>query len=98
MRLYDLTNPDHRLIASKKVEQPLASVRRLAHKVSDEVVMRFTGEQGIADTKIAFVSGPRGAKEIVISDYDGAGPMPVTKNGSINLSPGGGPTLRPLAS
>src|SRR4029450_5881880 len=47
MRLYDLTNPDHRLIASKKFEQPLASVRRLAHKVSDEVVMQFTREQGI---------------------------------------------------
>jgi TolB protein len=97
MRLYDLTNPDHRLIASKKFEQPLASVRRLAHKVSDEVVMQFTGEPGVADTKIAFVSGPRGAKEIVISDYDGAGPMPVTKNGSINLSPVWSPDSRSLA-
>ena len=73
MRLYDLTNPDHRLIASKKFEQPTASVRRLAHKVADEIVMQFTGDRGIADTKIAFVSGPRGAKEIVIADYDGAG-------------------------
>lgn len=97
MRLYDLTNPDHRLIASKKFEQPLASARRLAHKVSDEIVMQFTGEPGIADTKIAFVSGPRGAKEIVISDYDGAGSMPVTKNGSINLSPVWSPDSRSLA-
>jgi TolB protein len=97
MRLYDLTNPDHRLIASKKFEQPLASVRRLAHKVSDEVVMQFTGEPGVADTKIAFVSGPRGAKEIVISDYDGAGSVPVTRNGSINLSPVWSPDSRSLA-
>ena len=64
MRLYDLTTPDHRLIASKKFEQPIASIRRLAHKVADEVVLQFTGERGIADTKIAYVSGPRGAKEI----------------------------------
>ena len=97
MRLYDLTNPDHRLIASKKFEQPIASVRRLAHKVSDEVVMQFTGEPGVADTKIAFVSGPRGAKEIVISDYDGAGAVPVTRNGSINLSPVWSPDSRSLA-
>ena len=87
MRLYDLTNPDHRLIASKKFEQPIASARRLAHKVADEIVMQFTGERGIADTKMAYASGPRGAKEVVMADYDGAGAASVTRNGSINLSP-----------
>ena len=59
--------------------------------------MQFTGEPGIADTKIAYVVGPRGAKEIVMADYDGAGPMPVTKNGSINLSPVWSPDARSLA-
>jgi len=97
MRLYDLTNPDFRLIASKKFEQPVASARRLAHKVADEIVMQFTGERGIADTKIAFVSGPRGAKELVMADYDGAGAAPVTRNGSINLSPVWSPDARSLA-
>jgi TolB protein len=97
MRLYDLTNPDFRLIASKKFEQPLASARRLAHKVADEIVMQFTGERGIADTKIAFVSGPRGAKELVMADYDGAGAASVTRNGSINLSPVWSPDARSLA-
>ena len=97
MRLYDLTNPDFRLIASKKFEQPLTSARRLAHKVADEIVMQFTGERGIADTKIAFVSGPRGAKELVMADYDGASAAPVTRNGSINLSPVWSPDARSLA-
>lgn len=55
MRLYDLTTPDHRLIASKKFELPMAQARRLAHKVADEVVLQFTGEPGVADTKIAYV-------------------------------------------
>jgi hypothetical protein len=32
MRLYDLTTPEHRLIASKKFELPLAQARRLGHK------------------------------------------------------------------
>src|SRR6266850_6361992 len=51
MRLYDLTTPEHRMIAGKKFELPTAQIRRLAHKVADEVVLQFTGEPGIADTK-----------------------------------------------
>jgi TolB protein len=97
MRLYDLTTPEHRLIASKKFELPAAQMRRLAHKVADEVVLQFTGEPGSADTKIAYVVGPLGAKEIVMADYDGAAPRPVTKNGSINLTPVWSPDARSLA-
>lgn len=97
MRLYDLTTPDHRLIGSKKFELPAAQLRRLAHKVADEVVLQFTGEPGVADTKIAYVVGPAGAKEIVMADYDGAAAAAVTKNGSINLMPVWSPDARSLA-
>jgi TolB protein len=97
MRLYDLTSPENRLIANKKFELPATQMRRLGHKVADEVVLQFTGEPGVADTKIAYVVGPAGAKEIVIADYDGASTAPVTKNGSINLSPVWSPDARSLA-
>jgi TolB protein len=97
MRLYDLVTPEHRLIATKKFETPIGQSRRLAHKFADEVVLQFTGEQGIADTKLAYVTGPRGAKEITIADYDGAGAAPVTRNGSINLTPVWSPDARSLA-
>ena len=97
MRLYDLTSADQRLIGSKKFELPVAQIRRLGHKVADEVVLQFTGEPGIADTKIAYVVGPAGSKEIVIADYDGAGITPVTRNGSINLMPVWSPDARSLA-
>jgi TolB protein len=97
MRLYDLTTPEHRLIATKKFETPIAQSRRLAHRIADEVVLQFTGEPGIADTKLAYVAGPRGAKEIVIADYDGAATAPVTRNGSINLTPVWSPDARSLA-
>ena len=97
MRLYDLTSPEHRVIASKKFEGPTAQARRLAHKIADEVVLQFTGESGIADTKLAYVQGPAGAKEIWISDYDGANAAAVTKNGSINLMPVWSPDGRSLA-
>ena len=97
MRLYDLTTPDHRLIATKKFDTPIAVPRRLAHKIADEVVLQFTGEPGIADTKLAYVTGPVGAKEIVMADYDGVGQAPVTRNGSINLTPVWSPDARSLA-
>jgi TolB protein len=97
MRLYDLTSPEHRLIASRKFEAPSAQSRRLAHKIADEIVLQFTGEAGIADTKLAYVVGPPGAKEIVVADYDGAGATGVTRNGSINLSPVWSPDARSIA-
>jgi TolB protein len=97
MRLYDLTTPEHRLITTKKFEVPGVQGRRLAHKIADEVVLQFTGEPGVADTKIAYVAGPRGAKEIVVADYDGASPTPLTRNGSINLTPVWSPDARSLA-
>ena len=97
MRLYDLTAPEQRLIATKKFEVALGQPRRLAHKIADEVVLQFTGEAGIADTKIAYVQGPAGAKEIYMADYDGVGAVSVTKNGSINLMPAWSPDARSLA-
>ena len=97
MRLYDLTSPEFRLIASKKIELPSTQTRRLAHKVADEVVMQFTGEPGIADTKIAYVHGAGGVKELSLMDYDGAGASAVTSNRSINLSPMWSPDTRSLA-
>ena len=97
MRLYDLTSPEHRLIAARKFRGTLAQARRVAHRIADEIVLQFTGEPGVADTKIAYVLGPRGAKELYIADYDGAGATPVTRNGSINLMPVWSPDARSLA-
>ena len=97
MRLHDLTTPEQRLIASKKFEMTPAQWRRLSHKIADEVVLQFTGEPGVADTKIAYVAGKTGQKEIVMADYDGAGTTPVTRNGSINLMPVWSPDARSLA-
>ena len=97
MRLYDLTSPELRVIASKKIEMPVAEARRLAHKIADEVVFQFTGEPGIADTKIAYLAVRPGVKELSLMDYDGAGPAPLTANRSINLSPAWSPDGRSVA-
>ncbi len=97
MRLYDLTSPQFRPIATKRFAVVPGEPRRLAHKIADEVVFQFTGEPGDADTKIAYVA-PRGStKEIYTMDYDGAAPVPLTANQSINISPRWSPDARSLA-
>jgi TolB protein len=97
MRLYELIGPEQRLVASKRFDLPAADGRRLAHKIADEVVYVFTGEPGIADTKIAYASGNSRTKELFVMDYDGAGRVRLTGNESINLSPAWSPDARSLA-
>lgn len=97
MRLFDLTSPEFRQIGTKRFAVVPTEPRRLAHKIADEVVLQFTGEAGDADTKIAYVA-PRGStKEIYTMDYDGAAPVPLTANQSINISPRWSPDARSLA-
>lgn len=97
VRLYDLTSPEFRLIAQKSFDLATDAPRRLAHKIADEIVLQFTGSPGVADTKLTYVAGPSGAKEIQVSDYDGFAPRPLTRTGSINLMPVWSPDARSIA-
>ena len=97
MRLYDLTSSDFRIIGTKKVIAHISEPRRAAHRVADEVVLLDTGEAGVADTKMAYVVGPPGSKELVVADYDGAAAANATRNASINLSPAWSPDARSIA-
>jgi len=89
--------PGRRPILSRQYRGTLDNWRTLAHQFSDDIVLQFTGEPGIADTKIAYVGGRPGAKEIIVADYDGAGAVPATRNGSINLMPVWSPDARSIA-
>jgi TolB protein len=97
MRLFDLTSSEQRLIASKKFEMSAAQSRRLAHKIADEVVLQFTGESGVADTKIAYTAAAPGGKEIYMMDYDGVGVVRMTTTQTINLTPVWSPDTRSIA-
>ena len=64
-----------------------ALLRLMVHRWADELVYRYTGEQGIARTKIAYVSAEGSARELYVMDYDGYGPQQVTADGLLNLMP-----------
>jgi TolB protein len=62
--------------------------RTVAHRFADAIISRLGGGiDGIAETKIYFVSSRTGSKEIWAMDYDGQNQHQVTHLGSISLSP-----------
>ena len=84
------------------------NVRRYAHQLSDEIHRHQRGLQGVARTRIAFVTDrysesvlglveDRPVKEIVFADYDGANVRRVTVSRSLNLTPTWSPDGRSIA-
>jgi TolB protein len=64
------------------------AARLIAHQFADEIILRLGGGiNGIAETKIYFISTRTGSKEIWCMDYDGQNQRQVTHLGSISLSP-----------
>jgi TolB protein len=64
------------------------AARTVAHRFADEIILRLGGGiNGIAETKIYFVSSRGGSKEIWAMDYDGQNQHAVTHLGTISLSP-----------
>ena len=65
--------------------------RRLAHKISDAVYEKLTGEKGYFDTRVVFVaeSGPKlkRVRRLAIMDQDGANPSYLTDGSYMVFTP-----------
>ncbi len=63
------------------------SARTIAHRFADEIILRLGGGiNGIAETKIYFISSRSGTKEVWEMDYDGQNQHAVTLLGTISIS------------
>jgi TolB protein len=93
-RLFDIIQRVY--IAGKRYKGSQGEIRVMAHKTIDEVIKQLTGERGIFQTKIAFVTDRTGNKEIALMDVDGHAVKMLTQNGSINISPAWQPDGRSL--
>ena len=93
-RLFDATN--RKMITAKRYLGAAKDLRRFSHSFADEILRALTGEKGVFTTRIAYVSSQSGNKEIYIMDWDGYNPLPLTKNGSINLNPDFSPDGREI--
>ena len=88
--LYDTKNQQSPQVLGKLYREQATdeNARIIAHRFADEIIFRLGGGvQGIAETKLYFVSARGGSKEIWQMDYDGAGQKQLTHLGSIALSP-----------
>lgn len=83
--LYD--NPSRKLLLHKRYAGGPELLRRVAHRVSDDLVQHYTGRPGIALTWISFVSKHGDGKELYLMDYDGKRIRRLTTTNTINLSP-----------
>jgi TolB protein len=65
--------------------------RRVAHKISDAVYEKLTGEKGYFDTRVVFVAESGGrvnrVKRLMIMDQDGANPSYLTDGSAIAMTP-----------
>ena len=83
--------PARRPILVREYRGPQSDWRSLVHRFADDVVLQFTGEAGVAQTRIAFVGGQGKVKELYVMDLDGARLRPLTADQSLVLSPAWSP-------
>jgi TolB protein len=94
LRLYDVARGQEVLHGAYSA--PHAGLRQIAHRFGDEVVKFFTQEPGVFQTRIAYVRESEAGKQIVTSDWDGFGTLPMT-GASINLLPAWTPDGKTIA-
>jgi TolB protein len=76
----------------------LKLLRLMVHRWADELVSRYTGDPGIARTKIVFVSeDAKGNRDLFVMDYDGFGPKQVTADHRLSLMPAWSPDQQTVA-
>ena len=85
VKMHDVESGE--VIWKQSYNSPVLSFRRTAHKISNEIIKRFTGEEGIASSKIVFVNNSTKNKEIYIADYDGFNVKKLTNDRKINILP-----------
>jgi len=81
---------------SKAYQGSAQDLRRVVHKLSDDIVQTLSGQRGIAQTKIAFVWSHNGAKELAVMDYDGYNVHQLTYDRSISVRPRWSPDGRKI--
>jgi TolB protein len=88
--LFDTRNTSSPQVLARQYSDAVSqeAARLTAHKFADEIISTLGGGiNGIAETKIYFVSSRGGSKEIWAMDYDGQNQHAVTHLGAISLSP-----------
>ena len=95
VRLFDVR--ERQQVGGKKYSGRLGDLTQMADRFADRILFLLTGEQGPFDSRIAFISTREGGfKELWVARADGSGARQMTRNRTINLSPGWAPDAERL--
>ena len=84
-RVYNITG--NRYLFGKQYQGEYFQIRTIIHIFTNDIVERITGEEGVALTRIAFISDESGSKEVYLADYDGQNKNKITSDKVIVTSP-----------
>jgi len=93
-RLFDIGS--RQVIWEKVYNGSVQDYRKLAHDINDEIIKHYTGEKGIAHTRIVFSNNASRSKELYTIDYDGFNLKKITSYNSLNLLPAWSPDGREI--
>jgi TolB protein len=85
LRLFDTFKT--KLLAGRRYSGKLKDQRTMIRRFCAEVVKVLTGNAGIFDSRLAFVSTGSGNKEIYVCDFDGVNVQQLTKKRTITAFP-----------
>ncbi len=85
MRLFDLLQG--RQLLGKEYLTSSRDYKKPVQRFADEILYLLTGEHGLFQTKIAFISTGTGKKEIYSADFDGNNSQRLTQYNSLTLTP-----------
>lgn len=97
---FDVRSPSNEAVVGKIYRGAPTDdqVRKFAHQFADEIISKLSGGfPGVGSTQIAFISSRTGNKELWVMDYDGANQHPLTRLGSISLTPRWSPDASRIA-
>ncbi|MEE4358925.1 MAG: Tol-Pal system beta propeller repeat protein TolB [Desulfococcaceae bacterium] len=84
-RLFDTVKGQ--LLIGKKYKGWTKDLKKIVLRFCSEIIHHLTGDWGIFESRIAFISSGSGSKELWFCDFDGSNPRQITRSGSITLTP-----------
>ena len=92
-----LDSHDNKMISGKRYRAPWSKSSNMVLKFADDIIYKLSGEAGISNTQIAFVSNVTGNKEVFITDILEENIRQVTRHRSLVVSPRFSPDGNQLA-
>ncbi len=84
-------------VLARRFRGTAGQARYQGHAIANAILLAVTGKPGFFTGRLVAVGAQSGTKEIYLLDIDGKGVAPVTRNGSVNLSPAFSPDGRQIA-